>query len=72
MKTVKWKAQITRAIECPDYKPDPYTGEYPPRHCLVYHSETVTIEKAQNFETEEEAREFIRNAPPSCSNFEIF
>lgn len=71
MKTVTWNVTLTRPIACPDYQPDPYTGEYPSTHCLVYHSEIVTEGKSVSFVTEEEAREFIRKAPESCTDFKI-
>ncbi len=71
MKTLTWKVTKTIPTECPDYKPDPYTGEFPMRHCLVYHCKTVVEERAQSFETNEEARLFADNAPLSCTDFKL-
>jgi len=41
---VRWKVYLNVPTECPDYKPDPYTGQYPPSHCLVYHTKTIEKE----------------------------
>lgn len=71
MITLTWKVSKTIPTECPDYKPDPYTGEYPTTHCLVYHCKTVTENKTAEFETEEEAKEFANKAPQSCTDFKL-
>ena len=46
MKTLTWKVDETIPTACPDYVPDPYTGEYPSTHCLVYHCKTITENKS--------------------------
>jgi len=60
---VLWTVTITVPAGCPDYKPDPYTGEYPSAHCAVYHHKTITKSMKHFFPTKKEAREFISNAP---------
>lgn len=69
MKTLTWKVNYTRPTPCPDYKPDPYTGQYPNVHCAVYHFETVTEDKVSQFQTEQEALDFASKAPDSCHDF---
>lgn len=71
MKTLTWKVSITRPTACPDYQPDPYTGQYPTTHCAVYHSETVTEEKSKEFLDEESALKFAEGAPSSCYDFKL-
>jgi hypothetical protein len=71
MKTLTWKVTYTKPTACPDYKPDPYTGQYPGTHCLVYHCETVTDSKTADFETEQKALDFASKAPTSCFNFKL-
>lgn len=66
MITLTWKVDITEQTGCPDYVPDPYTGQYPTTHCLVYHYRTVTKEMGATFETEEQAEAFKKNAPSGC------
>lgn len=60
---VIWTLTMTVPAECPDFKPDPYTGRYPMTHCLVYHTKTVTKDMSKSFETKEEAEKFISDAP---------
>ena len=60
---VLWTVCETVPTGCPDYKPDPYTGEYPSTHCAVYHYKIITKSMKHFFPTEKEAREFIANAP---------
>jgi len=64
-----WKVDRTIPIPCPDYEPDPYTGEYPSVHCLVYHCKTITEDKIAEFATDKEAKDFASKAPDSCYNF---
>lgn len=71
MKTLTWKVSKTIPTACPDYKPDPYTGEYPSMHCLVYHCETITENKSAEFSTEKEAKDFADKAPHSCYDFAL-
>jgi|ERR1035437_340563 hypothetical protein len=71
METLTWKVDKTIPTACPDYQPDPYTGEYPTFHCLVYHCKTITESKTAEFETEEIAKEFISKAPLSCYEFKL-
>lgn len=71
MKTLTWKVDKTIPIPCPDYKPDPYTGEYPSTHCLVYHCKTITENRTAEFETDKEAQDFIDKAPLSCYEFKL-
>ena len=60
---VNWLVTETVQDQCPDYKPDPYTGRYPNYHCAVNHTKQQTRSMDQLFETELEAKEFIKNAP---------
>ena len=60
---VIWVVLLTIQTECPDYKPSPYTGEYPSTHCAVYHCETIEKEMSKEFVTKKEAKKFIANAP---------
>ena len=71
MKTLTWKVSYTRPTACPDYKPDPYTGQYPSTHCLVYHCETITESKSAEFETDEEVNNFISKAHYTCHEFKL-
>lgn len=71
MRTLTWKVTFTRPTACPDYIPDPYTGQYPTTQCLVYHCETVTENKCAEFETEKNALEFASKAPSSCTEFKL-
>lgn len=71
MKTLTWKVDKTIPTACPDYQPDPYTGEYPMTHCLVYHCKTITEEKTAEFSTEKEVREFVEKVPLSCYEFKL-
>jgi len=64
--TLTWKVSKTVPTACPDFKPDPYTGELPSTHCLVYHCETVTEKRSAVFATQEEADLFKKNAPSNC------
>ena len=69
--TLTWKVDKTIPTGCPDYQPDPYTGEYPSTHCLVYHCKTVTESKNAEFETMKECEDFVSKAPPSCYDFKV-
>ena len=69
MKKLTWKIDKTIPDACPDYVPDPYTGEYPSTHCLVYHSKTITENKSAEFLSEKEAKDFADKAPYSCYDF---
>lgn len=69
--TLTWKVTHNEPAPCPDYQPDPYTGQYPSFHCLVYHFRTVVDDRAKDFETKIEAMEFFKNAPRSCSEFKL-
>ena len=71
MKQLTWKVDKTISEGCPDYQPDPYTGEYPATHCLVYHYKNITEEKTAEFPTEKDAKEFVNNAPFSCYDFRL-
>jgi len=71
MKTLTWKVDKTIPTACPDYKPDPYTGEYPSFHCAVYHSTTITEERTAEFSSEKEAKDFASKAPLSCYDFKL-
>jgi len=66
-----WTVTKTIPAQCPDYQPDPYTGQYPMTHCLVYHCKTVTEQKTNEFESEKTAKEFAKGAPQSCTNFRL-
>ena len=69
MKDLTWKVNKTIPTACPDYVPDPYTGEYPLIHCLVYHCKTITENKSAEFPSEKEAKDFADKAPYSCYDF---
>lgn len=69
--TLTWTVSKTIPTECPDYVPDPYTGEYPSYHCLVYHCKTVTENRGLSFKTKEEALSFAAKAPSSCTDFKV-
>ncbi len=60
---VCWFVAISVNAECPDFKPDPYTGEMPNAHCAVYHGKTEKIAKTKWFDTKIEANDFISKAP---------
>lgn len=61
---VCWYVAVCVNTECPDYKPDPYTGQMPNAHCAVYHSKTEKYAKTKWFGTKIEADDFIKAAPP--------
>lgn len=63
MYKVTWKVTKSVPTSCPDFKPDPYTGEYPSYHCAVYHCEQVTTDMSKEFETVQEALNFMSQAP---------
>lgn len=71
MKTLTWKVDKTVPVSCPDYQVDPYTGECPSTHCLVYHCEMITESKTAEFVSEEEAKDFVAKAPLSCYDFKL-
>lgn len=60
---VKWQVTKQEPAQCPDYKPDPYTGDYPLMQCLVYHTKTVTKNMEKVFDTREEVDAFIVGSP---------
>ena len=60
---VSWVVSVWVSAPCPDYKPDPYTGEYPLTACLVYHGSFEDKKMEKLFESECAAEEFINNAP---------
>ena len=60
---LRWKVRKTVATECPDFKPNPYTGEYPALHCAVYHSREIIDNMEQEFESLEELEKFKEGAP---------
>ena len=61
---VCWYVTISVNAECPDFKPDPYTGEMPNAHCAVMHGNTEKYAKTKWFGTKIEADDFIKAAPP--------
>jgi len=71
MYILTWKVDKTIPTACPDYQPDPYTGEYPMTHCLVYHSKTITEDKTAEFSSKKEAEIFAYKAPQSCYEFKL-
>lgn len=71
MKQLTWKIDKTIPTACPDYVHDPYTGEYPSFHCLVYHFKTIIENKSAEFLTEKEAKDFADKAPQSCYDFAL-
>lgn len=60
---VIWWATVTIPAECPDFKPDEYTGQLPSTHCLVYHCKEVVQKHIRQFETQAEAKAFQEKAP---------
>ena len=42
---VTWWVSVTTSVSCPDYKPDPITGQYPSTMCAVAHFKTSEIKK---------------------------
>ena len=60
---VVWIVSVWVNIPCPDWKPDPYTGQYPMVHCAVLHGKNIDREMSQTFASREAAEEFIKNAP---------
>lgn len=64
--TLTWKVDKLVPTECPDFVPDPYTGEFPSTHCAVAHFREVTYEATKTFPDEVAAEMFRKNAPPSC------
>ena len=60
---VLWTLLTYVPTECPDFKPNPYTGEYPMTHCLVNHQKQVTKHFKRRFNTQSEAISFINKAP---------
>ncbi len=71
MYTLTWKVYKTIPTACPDYQPDPYTGEYPTFHCAVYHCKTITEDKTTEFSSKKEAEDFAFKAPQSCYEFKL-
>lgn len=71
MVRVEWKVKRTILAECPYYKPDIYTGEYPTFHCDVVHYKDVIDSRSQDFLTKKEAELFITKAPTNCYDFTI-
>lgn len=65
---VTWKVHKTVPGECPDYKPNPYTGEYPNVHCLVMHWKDIVESMEKEFATRQEALDFIAAAPKTCKD----
>lgn len=60
---VTWKVNGSRPASCPDYKPDPDTGQYPSTHCDVYHQESYTEDRERSFNSRKEAEAFVNLAP---------
>lgn len=60
---VDWTYDAVVPAECPDWKPDPYTGEYPTGHCAVYHTKIERREFRRVFDTEEEVNAFTDACP---------
>lgn len=60
---VAWSVIVNAPAPCPDYKPNPYTGEYPSSHCLVYHTQREVKQMQESFKTRKEAEAFIAEAP---------
>ena len=65
---VIWTVSVWVSTSCPDFKPDPYTGEYPSMHCLVNHGKVVERDMVKQFSTLKEAQDFISSAPPEIKN----
>jgi hypothetical protein len=65
-----WKVLVTVATGCPDYKQDPYTGEYPNACCAVSHTIVIEKDMCREFETQEEVDAFIKGAPAGIT-FEV-
>lgn len=66
-----WFVTVTVPTECPDWKPDPYTGLYPSYHCAVYHCKTETKKMEKDFASEEEAKAFVKACPDKSIKFTL-
>jgi hypothetical protein len=64
-----WKVTKNVQAACPDFVPDPYTGEYPNTHCAVLHWKQVEEMRSKEFDSKKEAEEFKKNAPRECTDF---
>lgn len=53
-----WSVTVVEPIPCPDYRPDPYTGQFQATHCAVYHCRTIQKQMEKEFSSKEEALEF--------------
>ena len=65
---VIWIVSTWVSTPCPDFKPNPYTGEYPQSMCLVNHGKYESKEMERFFDTKDEAEKFIANSPKDIKN----
>ncbi len=65
---VLWLVVSTSPVECPDFKPDPYTGAYPSTHCAVYHCKETKSVLIKEFVSDIEAKGFIDAAPKNLKD----
>ena len=42
---ISWVVVTMQPAECPDWKPDPITGQYPYAHCSAAHYKILTFER---------------------------
>ena len=68
---VKWQITRTEPAPCPDYRPDPYTGEYPLVSCAVLHTTTTVQNMVRCFYSREEADRFIADCPKPTIRFTV-
>ena len=61
-----WFVSQWVSTSCPDFVPNPYTGEYPNNRCLALHGRTVEVRMKREFNSMEELEEFKKGAPPEC------
>lgn len=60
---VVWWVCTSVQTDCPDWKPDEYTGSLPNSGCLVLHTKTVYRPMLKEFQAKFSAQDFINKAP---------
>jgi hypothetical protein len=60
---VSWVVSIWIPTQCPDYKPNVYTGQYPQSICSVNHGKYVNQEMSKEFKSLIKANKFIKDSP---------
>ena len=67
---LQWKVKKTVRAGCPNWRLDPYTGDWPPP-CTIAHYKDVEIDMRREFQTVLEAVAFREEAPLSCHTFTL-